>query len=124
MARNTFEIAALLSVQTSDIERFQRHVAQLRPFYAQPTVNSNRRSTVIGLNLLFLLVENCLAEFHSNLSCSALTARHPKLRFPFASSSLMVEATTMLSAKASMPSPHFKTSWICWWIPCARDRGV
>ena len=111
MARNTFEIAALLSVQTSDIERFQRHVAQLRPFYAQPTVNSNRRSTVIGLNLLFLLVENRLAEFHSELELlSGADRATAEIAFPIhLEQSLMVGSyNDVLSAKASMPSPHFK----------------
>ena len=112
LARNTFEIAVLLSTAMSDTERFQRHVAQLRPFYAQPSATtSSRRRTVIGLNLLFLLVENRLAEFHSELELlSGADRAAPEIAFPIhLEQSLMVGSyNNVLSAKTSMPSPHFK----------------
>lgn len=110
LARSTFEIAVLLSVQKKDSETFQRHVAQLRPFYAQPNNASKNRTTVLGLNLLFLLVENRLAEFHSELELLSDADRAvPQIAFPVhLEQSLMVGSyNNVLSAKATMPSPHY-----------------
>jgi len=69
LGQRTLEVAALLSIQMSDTAGFQRNVSQLKAYYAIPGVatKSNLRQTVLGLYLLFLIVENRLAEFHSEL---------------------------------------------------------
>lgn len=68
IARQTFEQAALLSVKSEDMVAFECNVAQLKPFYSDEVeAQSQLRYPVLGMNLLHLLVENRLAEFHSEL---------------------------------------------------------
>jgi 26S proteasome regulatory subunit N12 len=70
-AREVLEWAVFLSIKNEDSSSFARSVASLRPYYekgmgqAMPT--SENENTVLGLNLMYLLVENKLAEFHSEL---------------------------------------------------------
>ncbi|CAM9715966.1 unnamed protein product [Pylaiella littoralis] len=70
LARDVMEVAVFLSAREGDSDAFQRHMAQLKPFYmdfVSQLPASPNQSAVRGLNLLFLLVENRLAEFHSEL---------------------------------------------------------
>ncbi|CAM9171436.1 unnamed protein product [Hapterophycus canaliculatus] len=70
LARDVMEVAVFLSARDGDSDAFQRHMAQLKPFYmdfVSQLPASPNQSAVRGLNLLFLLVENRLAEFHSEL---------------------------------------------------------
>lgn len=70
LARDVMEVAVFLSARAGDSDAFQRHMAQLKPYYmdfVSQLPASPNQSAVRGLNLLFLLVENRLAEFHSEL---------------------------------------------------------
>lgn len=70
LARDVYEHAVILAIKSSDKEAFQRYLGTLRPYYTGfgPAVSeSSAKSSVVGLHLLFLLVENQLAEFHSEL---------------------------------------------------------
>jgi len=66
-ARESLEYAVILSVNMGDKESFQRHMSSLRPYYTTNTIDSDIKFTVLGLNLLYLLVENRLADFHCEL---------------------------------------------------------
>jgi len=70
LARETLEYATLLSVKQKDLAGFERHVAQVKVYYQDATealVKSDREFIVLGLNLLFLLSQNRIAEFHTEL---------------------------------------------------------
>lgn len=71
LAREVYEHAVLLAVKCEDKDAFQRYLATLRPYYTGsfgPLVSESAfKSPIVGLHLLFLLVENQLAEFHSEL---------------------------------------------------------
>eukprot|EP01038_Epipyxis_sp_PR26KG_P004505 gene4505-6365_t len=71
VARQIFEYSILLSVNCGDREAFQRNMGSLRPYYTTDNKFGNETSelmyTVLGLNLLFLLVDNRLADFHCEL---------------------------------------------------------
>ncbi|CAM9242918.1 unnamed protein product [Sphacelaria rigidula] len=70
LVRDVMEVAVFLSAREGDEAGFQRHMAQLKPYYmdfATELPASPNQSAVRGLNLLFLLVQNRLAEFHSEL---------------------------------------------------------
>jgi len=73
IAESTLEYAVLLCVRASDKEGFQRNMAQLKAYYGSPALaaRSAKRRMILGLHLLFLLVENRLAEFHSELELLA-----------------------------------------------------
>lgn len=70
LARNTLEIGALWSIENRDIPSFQRYIAQLKCYYfdyASLLPDSAYKYQILGLNLLCLLAENRLAEFHTEL---------------------------------------------------------
>ena len=70
LARNTLEIGALWSIEKRDIPSFQRYMAQLKCYYfdyASLLPESSYKYQILGLNLLCLLAENRLAEFHTEL---------------------------------------------------------
>jgi 26S proteasome regulatory subunit N12 len=66
VAAEALEIGILLAVEEGDLDAFARNVAQIKPMYAilKTTV---RKCHILGLNLMNLLVENRLSEFHAEL---------------------------------------------------------
>ena len=68
-AIDVLENAIILSINLGDKDLFARHISSLRTYYHDfgDDIQSNLKYTMIGLNLLYLLVENKLAEFHCEL---------------------------------------------------------
>jgi|TARA_B110000208_G_C11584535_1_gene363832 26S proteasome regulatory subunit N12 len=70
IARTTLEIAALMFAQSDDMVSFERYLQRLLPYYVRdsPLRASMAPSTlefqVIGLQLLHLIVEKRLSDFH------------------------------------------------------------
>jgi 26S proteasome regulatory subunit N12 len=75
LARETYELGALLSIRAKNPEAFTRYVQQLQPFYELPSavlpINLPERNKVTGLYLLLLLTQGRYAEFHSELESLA-----------------------------------------------------
>lgn len=71
IARDILEIGALHSVAVKDTESFQRYVAQLKCYYFDYSEDELPESVfkyqLLGLNLLRLLSENRVADFHTEL---------------------------------------------------------
>merc|ERR1711971_440409 len=70
VARDVLEIGALWSIAKRDIPSFERYMAQLKIYYMDYKDNlpdSTYRFQLLGLNLLCLLAQNRLAEFHTEL---------------------------------------------------------
>ncbi|KAG5181586.1 SAC3/GANP/Nin1/mts3/eIF-3 p25 family-domain-containing protein [Tribonema minus] len=72
LAREVLEVAVFMSARQGDKKALARHMAQLKPYYldgqlATSLPDSSNRLPLLGLNLIFLLVENKLADFHSEL---------------------------------------------------------
>ncbi|EFC42432.1 26S proteasome non-ATPase regulatory subunit Nin1 [Naegleria gruberi] len=68
--REVLEHAVILSAKTKDLESFERNVKQVKAYYANqlPGVpKSAREELILGLNLLRLLAQNSIAEFHTEL---------------------------------------------------------
>lgn len=75
VAREILEYAVILSVKMKDKESFQRNISSLRPYYSgySPLVSESKlKYLLLGLNLLFLLVENRLSDFHCELELLSL----------------------------------------------------
>mmetsp|Transcript_11809 Transcript_11809/g.11450 ORF Transcript_11809/g.11450 Transcript_11809/m.11450 type:complete len:264 (+) Transcript_11809:76-867(+) len=84
IARETLEYAVVLSVKAGDKGSFQRYLSSLRPYYtgARSTEESEIMYSILGLNLLYLLVENRLADFHCELELLTKTQQeHPYVTF-------------------------------------------
>ncbi|EFN57735.1 hypothetical protein CHLNCDRAFT_142990 [Chlorella variabilis] len=70
LARQVLELAVFLSIKQGDEVAFERNFAQLRVYYgdARPLLPpSDQEATLTALNLLRLLVQNRIAEFHTEL---------------------------------------------------------
>ena len=90
VATEAFELGILLMVADGDLDAFARNVAQLKPYYAKAAsapdgtqYKSPRKSHILGLNLMHLLVDNRLSEFHAELELlTEEEATSPFVSFP------------------------------------------
>jgi 26S proteasome regulatory subunit N12 len=71
LAREVFEIGALLSIRATQPEAFTRYVHQLTPFYELPAqrlpTSGSEKNKITGLYLLLLLTQGDYAGFHTEL---------------------------------------------------------
>ena len=70
LARDVLEIAVFWSIEKEDVVLFQRYVCQLKSYYfdyQKILPESPYKYQLLGLNLLHLLAQNRLAEFHTEL---------------------------------------------------------
>lgn len=70
IARDVLEIGAEYSVATQNIQSFERYISQLKCYYydyKNQMPESQNKYKLLGLNLLFLLSQNRVAEFHTEL---------------------------------------------------------
>ncbi|KAL6349552.1 hypothetical protein AAG906_034209 [Vitis piasezkii] len=77
IARDIYEHAVVLSVKTEDQDAFERDFFQLKPYYTDTGGRlppSPQEYPILGLNLLRLLVQNRIAEFHTELELLSATA--------------------------------------------------
>lgn len=115
LAANALELGALLSVADDDLDAFARNISQLKPYYAALSASgtaaiTERKCHVLGLNLMHLLVENRLSEFHAELELlSEKEASTPFVSFPITlERHLMVGSyDEVLNAKSNVPDPSY-----------------
>lgn len=70
LARDVLEIGVQWSIAANDITAFERYMAQLKCYYFDynnQLPESAFKYQLLGLNLLFLLSQNRVAEFHTEL---------------------------------------------------------
>uniref|UniRef100_A0A7R8Z8B3 26S proteasome non-ATPase regulatory subunit 8 n=2 Tax=Timema TaxID=61471 RepID=A0A7R8Z8B3_TIMDO len=87
IARDILEIGAQWSIAVKNIPSFERYMAQLKCYYLDykdQIPESAYKYQLLGLNLLFLLSQNRVAEFHTELELlpadqiqSNVYVRHP-----------------------------------------------
>jgi len=79
LAREVLEIGAFCSIARKDIPSFERYMAQLKCYYLDFKSflpDSVFKNELLGLNLLCLLSQNRVAEFHTELELFA----HPDVQ--------------------------------------------
>ncbi len=111
LAIEIYELSVLLSILSKDKQAFLRSISKVRAFYASGFgLASANASIMLGLNLLYLLVENKLADFHLELELLAeVQLAHPNVLF---CSKLEQHLTVgsydqVLSAAAHPPVPYY-----------------
>jgi len=108
---SALEFGVLFSVEDHDLQIFARNLAQLKPHYSLSTSkSSDRKCHILGLNLMYLLVDNNLSEFHANLELLLDDeATTPYLSFPITlERHLMVGLyDEVLSARSCIPHPSY-----------------
>lgn len=82
VATEVLELGVLFTVADGDLDAFARNVAQLKPYYSM-LGSTPRKCHILGLNLMHLLVDNRLSEFHAELELlSEEEASHKFVSFP------------------------------------------
>lgn len=114
IAASALEFGVLLSVADEDLDAFARNVSQLKSYYAvipaAVTQSSSKKYHILGLNLMYLLVENRLSEFHAELELlTAEEASEPHVSFPInLERQLMVGLyDEVLDAGKHVPDPSY-----------------
>ncbi len=113
LARNTLEIGALWSIEVKDIPFFQRYVAQLKSYYfdfGTQLPDSVYKYHILGLNLLSLLAQNRLAEFHTELEL--LTVEELKnvyIKHPISLEQFLMEGSfhKVFLSKGNVPAQNY-----------------
>jgi len=90
IATAALEYGVLLAVaDDGDMDGFSRNIAQLKPLYALSSDDAldeatfHRKCHILGLNLMHLLVENRLSEFHAELELlTEQEVQHPFVTYP------------------------------------------
>ena len=109
-ATEALELGVLLTVSEGDLDAFARSMAQLKPYYAAGAITP-RRCHILGLNLMYLLVDNRLSEFHSELELlTEQEASSPFVSFPInLERQLMVGIyDEVLNAGMNVPDPSYQ----------------
>ena len=118
LARDVLEHATLFAVSQQDDAAAERNFNQLRPYYsdcAGMIPPSPRQALLTGLNLLRLLVQNRIAEFHTELELipnEAHDDRHVAFCLDLESSLMEGAYNKIFAASGSIPTPdyaHFMT---------------
>ena len=117
LAANALELGVLLSVADDDLDAFARNYSQLKPYYAilsssaaNDTTTTERKCHVLGLNLMHLLVDNRLSEFHAELELlSEADATSPYVTFPITLERQFMVGSydEVLVAKSNVPNPTY-----------------
>lgn len=110
-AREVLEYAVMLSVILQDKDDFQRYMSMLKPYYTgfeAAVTDSDNKYMIIGLNLLYLIVENRLSEFHCELELLSEEEKAVEsIRFCLQlEQRLMVGAYDQVTQAASKPPSH------------------
>lgn len=111
-ARETLELACLLSIRRQDLAAFERNVVQLKMYYNdyQQTSNaSEQKYLLLGLYLLHLLASDRIGEFHTELELfSANELENKYLKQPMALERYLMEGNyaKVLEGQKDLPQPY------------------
>ncbi|XP_066601192.1 26S proteasome non-ATPase regulatory subunit 8 [Prorops nasuta] len=114
IARDILEIGAQYSIATEDIPSFERYMAQLKCYYfdyKSDLPESAFKYQLLGLNLLFLLSQNRVAEFHTELELlpSDQIQSNVYIRHPLSLEQYLMEGSynKIFLAKGNVPAASY-----------------
>ncbi|CAG8588529.1 445_t:CDS:2 [Acaulospora colombiana] len=114
VARDILEIGALWSVRVKDIPSFERYIAQLNTYYTDYSSllpPSHQMYPLMGLNLLRLLSQNRIAEFHTaleNIEPEQLL-ENPYIKHPVHLEQYLMEGSynKVWNSREQVPAPDY-----------------
>lgn len=113
LARNTLEIGALWSIEVKNIPSFQRYVAQVKTYYfdyGAHLPDSAYKYHVLGLNLLSLLAQNRLAEFHTEMELLSIDElKNVYIRHPISLEQFLMEGSfhKIFLSRGNVPAQNY-----------------
>ncbi|TFY72749.1 hypothetical protein EVG20_g280 [Dentipellis fragilis] len=116
-ARDILEIGAFWSIRTKDVPSFDRYFSQLQTFYndfSSVLPPSKREYPLRGLNLIRLLIQNRIADFHTTLESLPLPADelalNPYIRHPVNLEQWLMEGSysKVWNAREEAPAEEYK----------------
>lgn len=114
--RDVLEIGAFFSIETQRVDSFERYFAQLKVYYfdykdVAGLPESTNKYQLIGLNLLRLLSQNRLAEFHTEIELLPLDVIQTNsfINHPILLEQYLMEGSynKVFLAKSQVPSPYY-----------------
>ncbi|PAA76103.1 hypothetical protein BOX15_Mlig026115g2 [Macrostomum lignano] len=113
IARNTLEIGALHAISSENVATFERYLSQLKCYYFDykgQLPQSPYEHELLGLNLLYLLCESRLADFHSELErLSEKQMESVYIRHPVSMEQYLMEGSynKVFLSKSNVPSERY-----------------
>ncbi|XP_051155391.1 26S proteasome non-ATPase regulatory subunit 8 [Leptopilina boulardi] len=114
IARDILEIGVQWSIAMEDIPSFERYMAQLKCYYfdyKSRLSESAYKYQLLGLNLLFLLSQNRVAEFHTELELlpSDQIQSNVYIRHPLSLEQCLMEGSynKIFLAKGNVPATSY-----------------
>ncbi|KZW03793.1 hypothetical protein EXIGLDRAFT_635085 [Exidia glandulosa HHB12029] len=115
VARDILEIGAFWSIRSKDVPSFDRYFAQLQTFYTDYNAilpPSPREYPLRGLNLIRLLTQNRIADFHTTLEALPIDALHenPYIKHPVNLERWLMEGSysKVWGAREEAPAEEYK----------------
>ncbi|KAI0053095.1 proteasome 26S subunit [Auriscalpium vulgare] len=117
VARDILEIGAFWSIRTRDVPSFDRYFSQLQTFYNDfnsVLPPSEREYPIRGLNLIRLLIQNRIADFHTTLESLPLPAdellNNPFIKHPVNLERWLMEGSysKVWNAREEAPAEEYK----------------
>ncbi|KAH9943315.1 COP9 signalosome [Epithele typhae] len=117
LARDVLEVGAFWSIRTKDIPSFDRYFSQLQAFYNDYSAvlpPSPREYPLRGLNLIRLLTQNRIADFHTTLESLPLPAdsrsSNPFIAHPINLEQWLMEGSysKVWNAREEAPTEEYK----------------
>lgn len=114
LARDALEIGVQWSIEAKDIQSFERYMAQLKCYYFDyqaSITESEFKYQLLGLNLLFLLSQNRVAEFHTELELlpADIIQQNIYIRHPLSIEQFLMEGSynKIFLAKGNVPARNY-----------------
>ncbi|GLV35412.1 Regulatory particle non-ATPase 12 [Carabus blaptoides fortunei] len=114
IARDILEIGAQWSIEAKDIPSFERYMSQLKCYYFDYNTQlpeSAFKYQLLGLNLLFLLSQNRVAEFHTELELlpSDRIQSDVYIKHPLSLEQYLIEGSynKIFLAKGNVPAQNY-----------------
>ncbi|KAJ1751154.1 regulatory particle non-ATPase [Coemansia sp. RSA 1807] len=114
LKRSVTELGAELSIKVGDIAAFERYLAQLEPFYFGSRMGLSESKVMyplIGLNLLRMLSDNLIADFHTVLERIDLEQlqNNPFIVHPVKLEQALMEGSykKVWQARSEVPTPEY-----------------
>eukprot|EP00295_Goniomonas_pacifica_P021354 CAMPEP_0175869308 /NCGR_PEP_ID=MMETSP0107_2-20121207/35893_1 /TAXON_ID=195067 ORGANISM="Goniomonas pacifica, Strain CCMP1869" /NCGR_SAMPLE_ID=MMETSP0107_2 /ASSEMBLY_ACC=CAM_ASM_000203 /LENGTH=267 /DNA_ID=CAMNT_0017187333 /DNA_START=11 /DNA_END=814 /DNA_ORIENTATION=- len=113
VARETYELASMLSILNKDIPQFERHFTQVKTFYFDydhVLPESPFKLQILGLNLMRLLAQSRIADFHTEIELIPVSKHEDMyIKFPIQLEQYLMEGSyNKILTGSDVPAASYK----------------